>query len=93
LLDEASSGLDAAETTELQGVLQQMVDERGVSLLMVEHDVEMVLGMADYVYVLDFGSLIAEGTPDEIRENPKVRAAYLGEQIDHLPAGPAGVPA
>jgi branched-chain amino acid transport system ATP-binding protein len=87
LLDEASSGLDAAETAELQGVLRRMVDERGVSLLMVEHDVEMVLGMAGYVYVLDFGSLIAEGTPEEIRNNPTVRAAYLGEQVKDVPAG------
>lgn len=87
LLDEPSSGLDAAETAELQGVLQRMVDERGVSLVMVEHDVEMVLGMADYVYVLDFGSLIAEGTPEEIRNSPGVRAAYLGEQVEPLPAG------
>jgi len=82
LLDEASSGLDAAETAELQGVLQRLVAARGVSLLMVEHDVEMVLGMADYVYVLDFGSLIAEGEPDAIRNDPKVRAAYIGEQAD-----------
>jgi branched-chain amino acid transport system ATP-binding protein len=89
LLDEPSSGLDAAETADLQGVLQRMVNERGVSLLLVEHDVEMVFGMADYVYVLDFGSLIAEGTPAEIRNNPEVRAAYLGEQVEQLPAGEA----
>jgi branched-chain amino acid transport system ATP-binding protein len=91
LLDEPSSGLDAAETAGLQVVLQRMVDERGVSLLMVEHDVEMVLGMADYVYVLDFGSLIAEGTPAAIRDDPKVRAAYLGEQVDDLPAAGASL--
>ncbi|GAB2483419.1 ABC transporter ATP-binding protein [Jatrophihabitans fulvus] len=87
LLDEASSGLDQAETDELVDVLKQMVHSRGVSLLMVEHDVEMVLGMADYVYVLDFGTLIAEGPPEQIRNDPKVRAAYLGEQLDD--AGPA----
>ena len=94
LLDEASSGLDAAETSELQGVLRQMVDQRGVSLLMVEHDVEMVLGMADYLYVLDFGSLIAEGTPEQIRYSPEVRAAYLGEHIEGIPepASDAQVP-
>jgi branched-chain amino acid transport system ATP-binding protein len=85
LLDEASSGLDAAETSELRRALKQMVDQRGVSLLMVEHDVELVLGMADYMYVLDFGSLIAEGTPQEIRSNPEVRAAYLGEHIEGMP--------
>jgi branched-chain amino acid transport system ATP-binding protein len=91
LLDEPSSGLDAAETAELQVVLQRMVDQRGVSLLMIEHDVEMVLGMADYVYVLDFGSLIAEGTPGQIRDDPKVRAAYLGEQVEDVRAGGATV--
>jgi branched-chain amino acid transport system ATP-binding protein len=89
LLDEASSGLDAAETDELASSLKQMVEVRGVSLLMVEHDVELVLGMADWVYVLDFGSLIAQGTPTQIRNDPKVRAAYLGEQIDTTAA--AGV--
>jgi branched-chain amino acid transport system ATP-binding protein len=90
LLDEASSGLDQAETEELVHALKQMVHARGVSLLMVEHDVEMVLGMADYVYVLDFGSLIAEGTPQEIRNNPKVRAAYLGEHVDEVQAPTPG---
>jgi branched-chain amino acid transport system ATP-binding protein len=93
LLDEASSGLDAAETRELASVLKQMVAARGVSLLMVEHDVELVLGMSDYVYVLDFGVLIAQGTPAEIRLDPKVRAAYLGEEVDHssAAAGPLDV--
>jgi branched-chain amino acid transport system ATP-binding protein len=93
LLDEASSGLDAAETQDLASVLKQMVSARGVSLLMVEHDVELVLGMSDYVYVLDFGVLIAQGTPAEIRMDPKVRAAYLGEEVDHsaATAGPLDV--
>jgi branched-chain amino acid transport system ATP-binding protein len=82
LLDEASSGLDAGETEELAAVLKALVRTRGVSLLLVEHDVDLVLGLSDRVYVLDFGIRIADGTPAEIRGNPRVRAAYLGEQIE-----------
>jgi branched-chain amino acid transport system ATP-binding protein len=82
LLDEASSGLDAAETADLLPVLRKLVDDRGVSLLVVEHDVELVLGLCASVTVLDFGSKIAEGTPAEIRSNAAVRAAYLGEDIE-----------
>lgn len=81
LLDEASSGLDAAETEELASVLRQTV-RGGVSLLIVEHDVDLVLDLAGRVYVLDFGTLIAAGPPAEIRKDPKVRAAYLGAQAD-----------
>ncbi|HEY3717948.1 MAG TPA: ABC transporter ATP-binding protein [Jatrophihabitantaceae bacterium] len=82
LLDEASSGLDATETDELAVILKDLVERRGVSLLLVEHDVELVLGLADWVYVLDFGALIAQGKPDDIRNDATVRAAYLGEQPD-----------
>jgi branched-chain amino acid transport system ATP-binding protein len=78
LLDEASSGLDARETDELAGVLRRVVHELGISLLLVEHDVDLVLGLSDRVVVLDFGVCIATGTPAQIREDPAVRAAYLG---------------
>ncbi|GGM98130.1 ABC transporter ATP-binding protein [Streptomyces fuscichromogenes] len=81
LLDEPSSGLDPRETEELAGTLRRVVSDHGVSLLMVEHDVELVLGMSDFVHVLDFGVKIAEGTPAQIRADPAVRAAYLGEEI------------
>ena len=80
LLDEPSSGLDARETEQVIEVFRLAVERRGVSLLLVEHDVSMVLGLCSKVNVLDFGSLIACGTPDEIRNDAGVRAAYLGEE-------------
>jgi branched-chain amino acid transport system ATP-binding protein len=79
LLDEPSSGLDAHETSQLGAALRRVVEEEKVAMLLVEHDVAMVLGLSSFVAVLDFGSLIAEGTPDEIRANAAVRAAYLGD--------------
>ncbi|GIU86680.1 MAG: ABC transporter ATP-binding protein [Acidimicrobiia bacterium] len=78
LLDEPSSGLDARETAQLAEVLRRLRDDRDVALVLVEHDVEMVLSLARRVTVLDFGQVIAEGTPDEIRADAAVQAAYLG---------------
>jgi ABC-type branched-subunit amino acid transport system ATPase component len=79
LLDEPSSGLDAHETSQLGSALRRVVDEERVSMLLVEHDVAMVLGLSSSVTVLDFGLCIAQGTPDMIRNDPAVRAAYLGD--------------
>jgi branched-chain amino acid transport system ATP-binding protein len=79
LLDEPSSGLDAAETAQLGVALRTVVEEERVSMLLVEHDVAMVLGLSSEVAVLDFGVRIAYGSPDEIRNDPAVRAAYLGD--------------
>ena len=79
MLDEPSSGLDAEESKRLAVVLKQIVAERGTSFLLVEHDVEMVFGLSSRVSVLDFGSLIAEGTPQEVQADARVRSAYLGE--------------
>jgi branched-chain amino acid transport system ATP-binding protein len=80
LFDEPSSGLDVQETEQVMRVFELAVERRGVSLLLVEHDVAMVLSLCSYVNVLDFGMKIGEGTPDEIRNNPAVRAAYLGKE-------------
>ncbi len=79
LLDEPSSGLDGHETAHLGAALRTVADEEKISLLLVEHDVAMVLGLSSSVAVLDFGVRIAYGSPDEIRNDPAVRAAYLGD--------------
>jgi branched-chain amino acid transport system ATP-binding protein len=79
LLDEPFSGLNAGESHVLAAALARVVDARGISMLLVEHDVEIVFGLSSRIYVLDFGQLIAVGTPAEIRANAMVRSAYLGE--------------
>jgi branched-chain amino acid transport system ATP-binding protein len=80
LLDEPSSGLDAQETEQVMRVFERAVELSGISLLLVEHDVAMVLRLCSYVHVLDFGVEIGAGTPEEIRNNDAVRAAYLGDE-------------
>jgi branched-chain amino acid transport system ATP-binding protein len=79
LLDEPLSGLDATEATHLAAALSRTVADEGTSLLLVEHDVAMVLSLCSNILVLDFGQLIAEGSPDAVRNNPAVKAAYLGD--------------
>jgi len=79
LLDEPSSGLDRTETHALTDTLKQVHAERGTAVLLVEHDVEMVRALVQRLYVLDFGTLLAEGSTDEVLSDARVREAYLGE--------------
>jgi ABC-type branched-subunit amino acid transport system ATPase component/branched-subunit amino acid ABC-type transport system permease component len=80
LLDEPSSGLDASETEHLGNILLELVRTREVGVLLVEHDMALVRQVCNWIYVLDFGQLIFEGTPDEISTSEVVRAAYLGSE-------------
>ncbi len=85
LLDEPSSGLDSAETGQLAVVFRRLRDDEGMALLLVEHNVDFVLGLSDRVTVLDFGRVISEGDPAEIRADPEVQAAYLGGSVRARP--------
>src|SRR5207253_6464435 len=89
LLDEPSSGLSKEESNRLAALLRSARDEDGESILVVEHDMSFVMDLCDYLYVLDFGKLIAEGTPEDIRKDAGVQAAYLGEEIEEDDAAPA----
>ena len=80
LLDEPSSGLDGAETERFGEVLTRVVAERGVGILLVEHDMALVMNICDYVHVLDFGTKIFEGTTADVSSSGTVRAAYLGTE-------------
>jgi branched-chain amino acid transport system ATP-binding protein len=79
LLDEPAAGLDTSETAVL-GTHLRSLPEQGVTVLLIDHDMGLVLNVCDYVFVLDFGRLIAEGTPAKIRANSAVISAYLGGQ-------------
>jgi ABC-type branched-subunit amino acid transport system ATPase component/branched-subunit amino acid ABC-type transport system permease component len=82
LLDEPAAGLDDEETAELGRLIVRLAREWGIAVLLVEHNVSVVLAVSDQVSVLNFGAVIANGTPDEVRNDPAVLAAYLGEDAD-----------
>jgi branched-chain amino acid transport system ATP-binding protein len=81
LLDEPAGGLAHEEVEELGALVRRLRDDRGLTLLLVEHHLGLVAAVCDRVHVLDFGRLLASGTPDEVRASPEVVAAYLGEEL------------
>ena len=82
LLDEPAAGMNPKETTELDELITRIRDEDGISILLIEHDMKLVMSISERIYVLDYGQMIAQGTPKEIVENPNVIKAYLGEAFD-----------
>lgn len=80
LLDEPAAGMNPQETNELKEMIGWIKKRFSLSILLIEHDMSLVMGICERIYVLEYGSIIAQGTPDEIKKNPEVIRAYLGEE-------------
>ena len=82
LLDEPAAGMNPLETRELDELIVRIRDREGITILLIEHDMKLVMSLSDRIFVVDYGKKIAQGTPDEIKNNPAVIKAYLGEDAD-----------
>ena len=87
LLDEPSSGLSDDETEDFKTLVRSLADDDGRSVLLVEHDVELVMSLCSTIHVLDFGRLLVEGTPAQVQADARVQEAYLGVERSDLPSG------